>query len=122
MTVGIGISVAWSLEPAVTRRRVCRGAFALFSLLKRQAELGHGSKSLDRSLSQYSAYPKRSSGVAVASDSYKQRFIESPWTQKVLTLLVCVGVGAIMGDGESPLVITFPFPYSQNWDSNRTAH
>ena len=92
----------------------CRGAFALFSLLKRQAELGHSSRSLNRSLSQYSAYPKKSSvgrhssggGMAsvVAPDTYKQRFIESPWTQKVLTVLVCVGVGAIMGDG-TPLLL-----------------
>lgn len=96
----------------------CRGAFALFSLLKRQAELGRGSRSLNRSLSQYSAYPKGSSmgrqsssgGVgagAVAPDSYKQRFIESPWTQRVLTVLVCVGVGAIMGDGTSLVLSDF---------------
>ena len=91
----------------------CRGAFALFSLLKRQAELGHGSRSLNRSLSQYSSYPKKSSvgrqssggggASAVAPNSYKQRFIESPLTQKVLTVLVCFGVGAIMGDGTPQL-------------------
>ena len=34
-----------------------------------------------------------------APSSWKQTFIEAPWTQKLLTVLVCAGVGAIMGDG-----------------------
>lgn len=38
--------------------------------------------------------------VVKAPNTWKQRFIEAPWTQKLLTILVCTGVGAIMGDGE----------------------
>ncbi|KAK9819477.1 hypothetical protein WJX81_000858 [Elliptochloris bilobata] len=62
------------------------GAFALFSLLKRQAGLGTGGRTaaLDRMLSQYSTGP---------------RLIANKHTQSVLRTLVVIGVGMIMGDG-----------------------
>ena len=43
---------------------LCRGAFALYSVLKRQAELGSGSQSLNRSLSQYSVGPSHKNSLA----------------------------------------------------------
>ena len=48
---------------------LCRGTFALFSLLKRQGELASKSKSVDTSLTQYS-YNRRPGVGQVANVSF----------------------------------------------------
>ncbi|CAK0787458.1 hypothetical protein CVIRNUC_010678 [Coccomyxa viridis] len=101
------------------------GAFALFSLLKRQAELGKKSKLLssERSLSQYTigrgstrlterlTSRKRASTAPSGAlsplaeeppaklNDWRQRFVEGRFLQIVIRTLCVLGVGMIMGDG-----------------------
>ncbi|EIE24503.1 potassium transporter [Coccomyxa subellipsoidea C-169] len=100
------------------------GTFALYSLLKRQAELGNSGKLMesDRHLSQYSigrgdtrlasrlSRRKRTQsappgGLPTVTEystklvDWRQRFIENRHTQNILRVLVVAGVGMIMGDG-----------------------
>ena len=66
------------------------GAFALFSLLKRQAGLGAGGRTaaLDRMLTQYSTGPARSGSSAASLRTLRQRASSNP------------GQGSVQGSGK----------------------
>ncbi|CAL8467497.1 g7035 [Coccomyxa elongata] len=132
--VGVISLIIWSLTSLLVIKYACivlraddngqGGTFALYSLLKRQAELGKKGKLLesDRNLSQYSigrgdtrlvsrlsrrkrAASAPAGGLPTVTEystklcDWRQRLIESRHTQSILRVLVVAGVGMIMGDG-----------------------
>jgi KUP system potassium uptake protein len=77
------------------------GTFALYSLLRRQGERGINGPALPSEL-ELSHYGPGSFAKARAQNAFgdwRQKIVTNPKLQKVVRVLVVIGVGAILGDG-----------------------
>ena len=77
------------------------GTFALYSLLRRQGELGVRGRALpsELELSHYGPGSLAKSKAQSMQSGWRQRVANNTKLRKVVRILVVIGVGAILGDG-----------------------